>query len=102
MHLRIYEVDVPIHDTTDPDRHGDHTGPTSCTASAKELTPPAHRDRGEPTARTPETRSSVPGGAALSAYTLNWPTRVRFKDHRVVDHGGVVRRHGLTGPEWEA
>jgi hypothetical protein len=22
MHLRIYEVDVPIHDTTDPDRHG--------------------------------------------------------------------------------
>ncbi|MFM9500340.1 hypothetical protein ACKI1Q_43070 [Streptomyces galilaeus] len=22
MHLRIYEVDVPIHDTTDPDRRG--------------------------------------------------------------------------------
>ncbi|MDQ0828200.1 hypothetical protein QF032_000044 [Streptomyces achromogenes] len=22
MHLRIYEVDVPIHDTNHPDRHG--------------------------------------------------------------------------------
>ncbi|MEU5632122.1 hypothetical protein ACH47C_23425 [Streptomyces rishiriensis] len=24
MHLRIHEVDVPIHDTTDPDRRGLH------------------------------------------------------------------------------
>lgn len=24
-----------------------------------------------------------------------------FKDHRVVDHGGVIRRHELTDQEWE-
>ncbi|PKT67325.1 hypothetical protein CW362_41055 [Streptomyces populi] len=24
-----------------------------------------------------------------------------FKDHRVVDHGGVIRRHELTDLEWE-
>ncbi|WP_371100934.1 transposase, partial [Streptomyces sp. PU_AKi4] len=24
-----------------------------------------------------------------------------FKDHQIVDHGGVVRRHELTDQEWE-
>ncbi|WP_406835079.1 hypothetical protein ACICHK_01115 [Streptomyces sp. AHU1] len=24
-----------------------------------------------------------------------------FKDHRLVDHGGVIRRHELTDPGWE-
>ncbi|MGW2464485.1 hypothetical protein ACWC2M_36730 [Streptomyces sp. NPDC001761] len=36
MHLRIYEVDVPIHDTNHPDRHGVHafTGVADSPAAA--------------------------------------------------------------------
>lgn len=36
MHLRTYEVDVPIHDTTDPDRRGLHifTGVADSPAAA--------------------------------------------------------------------
>ena len=30
-----------------------------------------------------------------------WVPGSVFKDHRVVDHGGVIRRHELTDQEWE-
>ncbi|WP_371101686.1 transposase, partial [Streptomyces sp. PU_AKi4] len=29
------------------------------------------------------------------------PLESVFKDHQIVDHGGVVRRHELTDQEWE-
>ncbi len=40
-------------------------------------------------------------GPALPRGRGSRPTRSVFKDHRVVDHGGVIRRHELTDQEWE-
>ncbi|MFD4043811.1 IS5 family transposase [Streptomyces sp. NPDC058605] len=38
----------------------------------------------------------------LEAHTRHGlPLGSVFKDHRVVDHGGVIRRHELTNQEWE-
>lgn len=35
------------------------------------------------------------------AYSVRSGILSAFKDHRVVDHGGVIRRHELTDQDWE-
>ncbi|MET8025509.1 hypothetical protein ABZV51_15945, partial [Streptomyces avermitilis] len=51
---------------------------------------------------------SAPDGEAdalITPPTAEIPDRVKlgsvFKDHRMVDHDGVIRRHELTDQEWK-